>query len=75
MTAPRVLLRSGHLLNKYNIVRRAASCAASSQQRRDVPRFFDCHLRGDADACGHLYGGSGHNGVCKDLPMYECHKA
>jgi len=40
-----------------------------------VPRFFDCHLRGDTDACGRMYGGSGHSGVCKDLPMYECHKA
>jgi len=40
-----------------------------------VPEFFDCHLRGDPDACGRMYGGAGHNGVCKDLPMYECHKA
>ena len=40
-----------------------------------VGHFFDCHIRGAADSCGRMYGGSGHNGVCKDLPMYECHKA
>ena len=40
-----------------------------------VPHFFDCHLRGDSDACGRMYGGAGHKGVCGDLSMYECHKA
>lgn len=40
-----------------------------------VGHFFDCHVKGVNDSCGRMYGGSGHNGVCKDLPMYECHKA